>query len=206
MPGENGGLADPAGDRRLDLGVGEVDLRVAQRRLGLLERGLGLELLALALVVGRLRAGVGAQQIGGALELDLGVGERGLGGVARGRLLVDRRLVGVGLDREQDLAFLDLVAVVELARTEEALHARPQVDLVDRGRTADELRPRGQRLELGSLHQHGRRRPGLLRLRCAETRRADQRRDCQKPCDAHLCPPASRRMARLPHALGTVTD
>jgi hypothetical protein len=52
--------------------------------------GLGLELLALALVVGRLGAGVAAQQFGRALELELGIGERRLGGIALRRLLVDR--------------------------------------------------------------------------------------------------------------------
>ena len=59
-------------------------------------------------------------------------------------------------------SFLDLVAVGELARAEEALHAGAQLDLVDRGGAADELRLVGDRPLLGGLHQHGRRRRALL--------------------------------------------
>ena len=49
-----------------------------------------------------------------------GVGQGGLGGGALGLALVDDGLVGCGVDLEQDLAFLDGVAVGEFARAEEA--------------------------------------------------------------------------------------
>ena len=88
--------------------------------------------------------------------------ERRLGGVALGDLLVDRGLVGFGLDGEQDLAFLHQVAVVELARPEEAFDAGAQLDLVDGGGAADELGLVGDRLQLGGLDQHGGRRRALL--------------------------------------------
>ena len=75
----------------------------------------------------------------------------------------DARLVGVGLDREQDLAFLDLVAVGELARPQISLHARAQVDLVDGGGAADQFGLLGERPGLDGLHENGGRRRGLLR-------------------------------------------
>jgi hypothetical protein len=62
--------------------------------------------------------------------------ERRLGGIALARPSGRPRLVGLGLDGEDDLAFLDLVAVGELARAEEALHAgrRSTLSTAARGR------------------------------------------------------------------------
>src|SRR5258708_5415168 len=91
------------------------------------------------LVVDRLRAGIGAQQFGGAPELDVGIGEGRLGGIALGDLLGDGSLERLWLDGEHDLAFLDLIAVREQAWPEEAFDAGVQVDLVDGRRTADEF-------------------------------------------------------------------
>ncbi len=175
-------------------------------RLGVFHRRFGLQLLAHPLVVDRLRAGIGAQQFGGAPELDVGVGECRLGGIPLGDLLGDRSLERLGLDGEHDLAFLDLVAVGEQAWPEEAFDARLQVDLVDGGGAADEFRLCGDGLRFGRLHQHSGCRRALLRQRSAQIRRADQRKDRQKPCNNHLYPPASRRTGRLPHHPGTVTD
>ena len=152
------GTADAAGDRRLDLGVGEIDLGVAQRRLGLGESGLGLELLGQPLVGGDLRAGLGRQELLGALQLHVGVGQGGLGGGALGLALVDDGLVGRGVDLEQDLAFLDGVAVVEFAGAEEAGDAGAQLDLVDGLRASDELALRRERTHFSGLNQDGGRR------------------------------------------------
>jgi len=60
LPGDTEARADAAVDRRLDLGVGELDPGVAQLGVDVLELRLGLELLGQALVIGDLRAGVGA--------------------------------------------------------------------------------------------------------------------------------------------------
>ena len=99
-------------------------------------------------------------------------------GVALGDLLVDRRLVGLGLDGEQDLVLLDLVAVAELARPEKALDPGVQLDLVYGGGAADEFGLGRDRPELGGLHQHGRRRRALLGCRRqARARRQQTRRD-----------------------------
>ena len=83
-------------------------------------------------VVGRLRAGVGAQQVGGALERDIGVGQRRLASVAQGDLLVDRRLIGALLDQEQQLVLLDRIAVGELAGEDGLPASREGVDQVQR--------------------------------------------------------------------------
>ena len=133
------GEADLAADRRHDVGVAEIDLRLAQRRLALLHVGGGIVLLGLALVDRRLRDVLAPHQRIGALVLDLGVGERGLG---RGE--IGLRLIGLGLelrllDGEQQVARLDVLALREIALLEEALDASAQLDLVDRDHAADEL-------------------------------------------------------------------
>ena len=81
--------------------------------------------------------------------------------VALGDLLVDRGLVGLGLDGEDDLVHLHHVAVGELARPEESLDPGAQLHLVHRGRPADEFELVGDRCLLGGLHEDSRRR-GLL--------------------------------------------
>src|SRR5439155_16569790 len=50
IAGRNRRSADPAADRRLDLGVGKLDLRITQIRLGLENRGLRLALLRRPLI------------------------------------------------------------------------------------------------------------------------------------------------------------
>ena len=122
--------------------------------------------------------------------------------------LVDRRLIGLGLDREQDLAFLDLVAVGEFARAEKAFDPRLQVDLVDGGSAADELRLRDQGLQFGRLDENGRRRQALLGRRCAAKSRAGERNRRQKPYAAHRCsrlPRLSRLTNRVPYLAKIVT-
>ena len=141
-------------------------------RGGILELCLGLELFRQPLVVGHLGAGLAAQQFLGAVELQLGVGQGGFCGIALGDLLGDRGLVRFGFDGEQDLAFLDRVAIVELARPEEALDPGPQLDLVDRGGTTDELGLVGDWRQLGRLDQNGGRGGTLLGFcRAARKRR-----------------------------------
>ena len=53
--------------------------------------------------------------------------------------LFDGGLERLLLDRENDLGFLDFVAVLEQAGTEKALHARPQIGLFQRLGAPDEL-------------------------------------------------------------------
>jgi hypothetical protein len=53
--------------------------------------------------------------------------------------LVDRRLIRRLLDHEQQVARLDLLALLEQSLFQEAGHAGPQVDFVDRFDPADEF-------------------------------------------------------------------
>ena len=62
--------------------------------------------------------------------------------------LVDRRLIGVLLDDEQEIAGFDLLAFGEGPLLQEALDARHQIDRVDRLDTSDESS--GGRTLLGS--------------------------------------------------------
>ena len=94
---------DPAGDRRLDFGVGELDLRVAQVRLGLHDRGLGLTLLGCSLVELGDRGIALAGKLGGALQLLIGIRERRLGGGELRFALIDRGFERLPLDREDHL-------------------------------------------------------------------------------------------------------
>ena len=61
----------------------------------------------------------------GLLQRSLRAGFRRLG-------LLELQLVGLGLDREQRGAFLDEAAVLVVDRLQEALHARHQIDRLDR--------------------------------------------------------------------------
>ena len=79
-----------------------------------------------------------------------------------GFALVDRSFERLPLDREDHLVFLDGVAVLEQARTEKTLHARPQIDFFERLGAPDKLGLFGHRPQLGRLDQHRRRRAGLL--------------------------------------------
>ena len=116
-----------------------------------------------------------ARELGGALQLLVGIGERRLRGSELGLALVDRGFERLLLDREDHLVLFDLVAVLEQARTEETLHARPQIDFFERLGAPDKLGLFGHRPQLGRLDQDRRRRPALLRVR----RKADQHREPQ---------------------------
>ena len=162
MPGETAGSPDPAADRRFDFGIGKLDLSIAEVRLGLHDRGLGLTLLGGALVELSDWGIALAGQLGSARQLLVGIRERRLRRGELGLALVDRGFERLLLDREDHLALFDLVAVLEQAGTEEALHTRPQIDLFERLGAPDELGLLGHRAQLGRLDQHRRRRPGLL--------------------------------------------
>ena len=133
------GEPDAAVDRRVDLGIAEIDLRLVERRLRLEHVGLRRRLVGRALIDGGLRDVLVAHQLLAARELKRGIGLGRLGLGEIGALLRDRRLVGVLLDAEQEVAGLDHLAFGEEALLDEARHARDDVDLVDGGDAADEI-------------------------------------------------------------------
>ena len=106
--------AQPPVDRRADVGVAEIELGGVDLRLVALDCGLqlgdqrGLLVIALPGLVAR------AEELGIALEIELGAGQLGLV-LLLGRLgLLQRRLVGPRIDLKQRLAFLDLLAFPEI--------------------------------------------------------------------------------------------
>ena len=79
--------------------------------------------------------------------------------------LIDRRLIEAFLDREQQVAFLDVGAFGEQPLLEEAVDAGAQIDLVDRLDPAGEAILRADILLDGLDHGDGGRRAGRgLRL------------------------------------------
>ena len=97
--------AGDAGDRRLDLGVVELGLGVGDRRvIGRDLRGQLLHggALGVGLLLGREFA-----ELGVALQIEIGVGEIGLVLDLLGLGLVERRLVGPGIDLDQQVALVD---------------------------------------------------------------------------------------------------
>src|SRR5580692_10138990 len=125
-------------DRRADLRVAEIDLRLLEQRLRLQHIGLGGLLGRFLLIDGGLWHVLILHQHLAALQLQIGVDFccSRLGKI--GVLLVDRRLVGVLLDTKQQVAGLDLLAFGEVALLDETGDPSDDVDLVDRHDAADE--------------------------------------------------------------------
>ena len=117
-------------------------------------------------------------QLLGARELQRGVdlGRLGLGEI--GALLLDRRLVGVLLDPEQQVAGLDDLAFGEEPLLDEALDARDDIDLVDRRDAADEIRGLA---DLAAHHRHHRHRRRRCPLSQGRTAPSDEHRRRQRP-------------------------
>ena len=156
--------ADAAVDRRADVGVAEVDLRLRQRRPHLQHLGpAGVE-RRLVLVDDRLRAPLlpGQLELSGILQV--GVGRLGLGrGEVRLRL-VDLRLELHLLELVKQLARLDVLTFAEQHLVEKALDASAHVDLVDRLDPPDEFEGLADPLQRCRAYADGRRRRrgGLL--------------------------------------------
>ena len=129
----------PVIDRRdlgIDLGLQQVRLRVVARRGRSIQRGLG--------------NGLPLDQFLLALEVRLGLLHRCLRACFRSLRLFELQLVGVRLDREQGCAFLHIGAVLVVDRLQKALHARDQIDILDRSRIAGRFQIARER----PLHRH----------------------------------------------------
>ena len=126
------GHADASVDRRLDLREGEIDVRLLQTSFGGAHGGRRRALIREVLIDRRLRARVGLDQFLRSLQRERRVA---LGRLRAGQLglsLVERRLKGVLLDDEQEVAGFELLALGEGPLLQEALDARHQIDRVDR--------------------------------------------------------------------------
>ena len=118
-----------------------------------------------ALLEGLLGDGLFLHQLLAAREIGLGEGQIGFRLRQRGARLRDRVLERPLVDREQQVALLDQLAVLEVHAVEIAGHARAHFDQADRGEAADifvEIE-NGALGRLGDRHRR-RRRTGLLLL------------------------------------------
>ena len=166
-----------AGDRRLDLGVVELGLRVGDR--GFVGGDLGGELGdGGALGVGLLPRREFAE-LGVALKVEIGVGEIRLVLLLLGLGLVERGLERAGVDLDQQIALVDHLALgegdlvdlavnpgpdlygVEALNRAEAGQVDREVDLLDR-RNADGNGGRARRTLLSGLGFSGLRRAEFL--------------------------------------------
>ena len=186
------GLADAAGDGGLDIGVGEVDAGAVHRcpgrgdlGLGLLPGGLGLDLVLVAdrLAVHQLAVAFGLEP--GRILRGLGPGQGGAGGVKGG-------LVHGRIDLVEQLAGLDLGALLEMTLEDDAAHLRPHFgDAEGRGAAgqllaqADALGREGNHLHLGRAAGRG---AGLLVPAPAAGQQQAGQEECQEDGDCcFLC-------------------
>ncbi len=186
--------ADLAVDRRADLGVVEIDLRLLQRRLGAFDLRLKRLLARKRRVDARLLAGGRVEKLLGAAQRHRGIDELRLE-------IVDRRLLcrDVGLERRllepvEQVALLDLGALVEGALLDEGGDARDQVHAVGRLDAADEFERRAHRLRRDRGDADRGRAAGTRLLRRRGQRRGErqeQRQDGRGTC--HPCDISPRR-------------
>ncbi len=123
--------ADDAVERRGHFRIAVIDLGDPGIRLRLLQIGAGIVAIRGGRIEGRLRHRLARHEVALALEVELGLLQRGLGAGFRGLGLVQLQFVGLGLDGEQGGAFLDEGAVGIIDRLQKARDARDQVDLLD---------------------------------------------------------------------------
>ncbi len=142
--------ADDAVKRRDDVGVTVIDRRDPGVGLGLLQVGLRVVPRRGRIIERCLRDRLPLHQIGLALEIGIALPHRGLRAGFRGLRLFELQLVGFGLDREQRGAFLDEGAVLIIDRLQNALHARDEIDILDRRGIAGRL----QIARDGPLHRN----------------------------------------------------
>ena len=140
-------IGDPPADRRRDLGVLEIELGLLDGRLRRADgRFGGLALLQPLVVVG-LGERRAADQLGDALELELGELELRLGAREIGLGALQRGLERPRVDQEQVLALLDGLAVLEVDGREIARDPGANLDLLVGLEAAGELGPLDQLLD-----------------------------------------------------------
>ena len=139
-----------------DRGVAEIDLGEIDLRLGAEHARLRLVAVGTPAVDVDRRGRLLLEQAGVAVELGLGVQELGLDRLELRLRLLQLRLVGVLLEREQQVALLDPLAVLEMDLLEVALDPRHQLHRGDGPRGAGELDMVGDRAHLRRRHRHRR--------------------------------------------------
>src|SRR5260370_21538019 len=131
--------ADAAVDRRPDVGVIEIGFGLRQRRLHLQDLAFGAVERRLVLVDLALRTELTLRQVDGAVILELGIGQLGLGNREISLGLLDLRLELHLLDLVEQVARLDVLTLFAQDFFQEALDAGAQLDLVRGLDPANEL-------------------------------------------------------------------
>jgi hypothetical protein len=172
---------DPAVERRRHFGVAEIDRGLLGVRLRLLQVSPRAVARRLRLIEHRLRGELLAGEFGLALVFGLGLLQRRLGAGFRRLRRKELQAIGFGLDGEQQRVLFYEVAVVVADALDEALHARHQIDRIDRRRIAGRMEIASdlalRRSRNGDL---GRRWRGVFVVVAAATQ--GKRRDRQKDC------------------------
>jgi hypothetical protein len=137
-----------------DVAMLEIKLSVTNPGLGVVHGGLRGALVCRALVDRLRRSGKAALQGLGAGELAIGEFEtRDRGFKLRVRLR-EPDLVRTRINREEEAALLNDVAVSEMYLREGATHLRAQLDLLDRGELAKEPKPGINLAQQRLAHHH----------------------------------------------------
>ncbi len=163
-----------------DGGVAEIDLGDIDLRLGAEHPGLGLVAVGAPGVDVHRRGGLLLEQARIAVEFGLGVEELRLHRLQLRLRLLQLRLIGVLLQREQQVALLDPLAVLKMDLVQEALHPGHQLHRGHRRRGAGELDEVGDRARHRCRDRHRRRGRchigvALLVLAAGEQRRSNSR-------------------------------
>lgn len=137
--GRHGGAADAPADRRRDAGVVEVDALGLQRGPGRIDLGLGLQERGGGVVRVLLAHGLDGRQLLEAPGLELHRNQAGLGLGERGARVVHAGAVGGGIDQVEQLARLDVAALLESALLHQAGDLRAHLGDQGRGHAAGQL-------------------------------------------------------------------
>ena len=171
----------PAVERRRHFGVAEIDRRLLGVRLRLLQIRPRAVARRLRLIQNCLRGELLAGEFGLALVFGLRLLQRRLGAGLRRLRREKLQAIRFGLDGEQQGVLLHEIAVGVADLLNEALHARHQIDRIDRRRVAGGVEIAGN-VPLGGRRDGdlGRRRRRVLIA--VATAGDSERRDKQKNC------------------------
>ncbi len=151
------GSADLAADRRMDLGIGQIDLCHAKLRLGRRHLRGKRALVGGRVVHGGALPGRRAQQRLGARQLDVGVRQLRAGICNGGFLLRHGGLERLPLQSIQQIALMHLGPFDEQPLLQERGHASGEDDAINRLDAAGELGGFRDRLLFGAHHPYCRR-------------------------------------------------
>ena len=137
LPSEDPPVADAARHRRPQFGEFEIELGGGDGCLARPHRRFGDPLGLGALIEGLLRDGAIAHQLGATIEVGLGKDQVGAGLLEVGHRLVEGGLVRALVQREQQVALLDHLAVGKVDSTQVPGNSGTDFDTVDGNKPPD---------------------------------------------------------------------